>query len=468
MIEHISIQNFKCWENTGEIKLSPITVFFGENSAGKSSIGQFLMMLKQSVETSDRNMVFNPGNENTAVDLGTPLDMVYKKDPSRHIRFSYDWHPIMDVEIDDAIHKIKKRGRHITFDGDICLTETGSNFVVDSLYYNLNGTGEDSFSFLLKRKNTDSSGKKGYILTANNYNLIRKQGRAWDITSPLRFYGFPDEVVAYYQNADFIQNLNLLHERLFSSIYYLGPLRNRAKRLYSWQGGSPRDVGVMGEDTVGALLAAMEAGRTINFEYKKKRRPLNVIVAEMLHKMGLIESFKISKVSKTRQDYEVKVLTKGSDSYVDILDVGVGVSQVLPVIVEVFYAPANSTIIIEQPELHLHPAAQAGLADVLVDAIHAREGDSRNIQLIIESHSEHFLRRLQLRMAEGRLAQNEFSGYFISTENGQKIEKLQIDEYGEISNWPPNFFGDIRGDILKQTLAGIDKKRKMHGGVICN
>lgn len=460
MIDHLRIKNFKCWEDTGEITLSPITVFFGENSAGKSSVGQFLMMLKQSVESSDRKMVFFTGNENTPVDLGVPADVFFEKDTKRHIEFSYDWTPKEEIEINDAIHRDRRRGDHIFYKGEVGLAATTGGFYVEKASYELSTIEDGNIRFSLQKKEYDN-GKKSYEILADNYDLLRKQGKSWSITAPVRFYGFPDEAVAYYQNADFIQNLNLLHERLFSSIYYLGPLRNRAKRLYTWAGGEPKDVGRIGDDTISAILAARESGRLLNTEYRKKRKTLEEVVAEMLQKMGLIESFKISKVSEKRQDYEVKVRTKGSKSFVDILDVGVGVSQVLPVIVEVFYAPPGSTIIIEQPELHLHPAAQAGLADVLIDAIHAREDyENRGIQLIIESHSEHFLRRLQRRIAEGELKEEEFSGYFISISDHSKIEKLQIDEYGEIDNWPENFFGDIQGDIFKQTMAGIYQRSR--------
>ena len=176
--------------------------------------------------------------------------------------------------------------------------------------------------------------------------------------------------------------------------------------------------------------------------------------------MNLIDGFEITRISSKRQDYEVKVKTPGAKNYVDILDVGVGISEVLPVIVEIFYAPPGSTIIMEQPELHLHPSAQAALADVMIDAIHARENsEARDIQLLVESHSEHFLRRFQRRIAEGALNKTDFAGYFLATGAKNTTEKLKLNEYGEIENWPEGFFGDIRGDIYKQTMAGIELRK---------
>ena len=223
--------------------------------------------------------------------------------------------------------------------------------------------------------------------------------RAWALKDVVRFYGFPDEVVAYYQNAAFVQELNLAHEKLFNSICYLGPLRTKTERLYTWGGITPESVGFAGENTVAAILAARD--RKISLGYRRPAKPLEEIIALKLKEMGLIEEFKVNPISEQRQEYEVKVRTKGSRDWVDLPDVGFGISQVLPVLVQCFYAPAGSIILMEQPEIHLHPNAQSALADVMIDVINSREnGADRNIQLVIETHSEHFLRRLQRRIAE--------------------------------------------------------------------
>ena len=152
--------------------------------------------------------------------------------------------------------------------------------------------------------------------------------------------------------------------------------------------------------------------------------------------------------------------TKGSRDWVDLPDVGFGISQVLPVLVQCFYAPHNSIIIMEQPEIHLHPSAQGALADVIIDVINSREnGMDRNIQLLIESHSEHFLRRLQRRIAEDSIPQANISAYFANISRmPAKLEPLQIDIFGNIQNWPDNFFGDEMEDITEQSKAAMKKR----------
>ena len=274
----------------------------------------------------------------------------------------------------------------------------------------------------------------------------------------VRFYGFPDEVVAYHQNADFVQELNLRHEKLFRSLHYLGPLRTKGERLYSWTGIEPESVGYSGENTIAATLAARN--RKIGLGYRRPAKPFEEIIALKLKGMGLIEEFKVNPISEQRQEYEVKVKTKGSKDWVDLPDVGFGISQVLPVLVQCFYAPQNSIIIMEQPEIHLHPSAQGALADVMIDVINSREsGTDRNIQLIIETHSEHFLRRLQRRIAEDVVSQEKVSAYFADvSEDPAKLEHLQIDKFGNVLNWPENFFGDEMGDITEQAKAAMKKR----------
>jgi hypothetical protein len=319
---------------------------------------------------------------------------------------------------------------------------------------------QNVMSIKMTRK-TDSKSKKKpeFMIEADKYNLKRHQGRAWLPGPPVRFYGFPDEVVAYHQNADFVQILNFEHEKLFRSLSYLGPMRTKTERLYSWDGNKPGSVGCVGENTISAILAAKN--RRISMGKNKKIVPFQQVIAQKLKDMGLIEDFEVKQISKSRQNFEVKLKTKGSAGLVDLPDVGFGLSQVLPVLVECFYAPANSIILMEQPEIHLHPRAQAALADVMIDAINAREdGEDRNIQLVIETHSEHFLRRLQRRIAEDNVCESRVAAYFADVAKAPAaLEVLKIDTFGNIANWPENFFGDEMEDITQQSKAAIIKRK---------
>ena len=457
MLKKLQIKNFKGWKNTGIIRMAPISLFFGANSSGKSSIGQFMMMLKQTVESPDRKAILFPGSKYSAVQLGSYQEMVFQRDSVNRIFFEYQWEIKGGLKFRDPISGQSFSGDKLTFKAEVGLGDKDQySLVLDHLQYQLINDNELALSLGLNR---DPDRKSEYKVNADKYALVRQKGRAWALRGSVRFYGFPDEVVAYYQNADFVQELNLWHEKLFRSLCYLGPLRTKAERLYSWTGIEPESVGFSGENTVPAILAARN--REISLGYKRHAKPFEEIIALKLKEMGLIEEFKVNPISKQRQEYEVKVCTKGSKDWVDLPDVGFGVSQVLPVLVQCFYAPQGSIILMEQPEIHLHPNAQSGLADVMIDVINSREnGEDRNIQLIIETHSEHFLRRLQRRIAEDAVPKEKISAYFANiTKSPPTLDPLQIDIFGNIQNWPENFFGDEMGDITEQAKAAMKKHK---------
>ena len=436
--------------------MAPITLFFGANSSGKSSIGQFLMMLKQTMESSDRRAVFSPGSINSAVQLGSYQEMVYQRDLGNTIIFKYEWKLSELLKFKDVLSGKNYTADQMGFSATVGLEDVHSRkMYVDRLQYILSQESESLLSIVMERK---AGKKREYHVEAEKYPLKLNPGHPWHRAAPVRFYGFPDEVVAYHKNAEFVQNLNLQHETLFKSLFYLGPLRTRTGRLYSWSGIRPADVGFSGENTVAAILASR--GRKVNLGYAKLRKPLEEIVAQSLKRMGLIDDLSVNPISEQRQEYEVKLRTKGSEVWVDLPDVGFGISQVLPVLVQCFYAPPESIIIIEQPEIHLHPSAQSALADVMLDVINSREdGEDRNIQLIIETHSEHFLRRLQRRIAEGIVPREKVSAYFADiAKTPASLETLQIDTFGNIQNWPEDFFGDEMGDITAQAKAAMGKR----------
>ena len=179
------------------------------------------------------------------------------------------------------------------------------------------------------------------------------------------------------------------------------------------------------------------------------------MVAYWLKELGLIHSFSLKPIAENRKDYEVRVQRSPRSADVLITDVGFGVSQVLPVLVLCYYAPEGSTLIFEQPEIHLHPAVQSGLADVFIDAI-----NTRGIQIILESHSEHLLRRLQRRVAEEQLTPEQAALYFttMGEDGASNLERLELDLFGNIRNWPQDFFGNDMGDLMEMARAEMRRR----------
>jgi predicted ATPase len=459
VLERLRIENFKAWRDTGTLELAPLTILFGPNSSGKSSINHLLVMLKQTVRSPDRNSVFDLGDETTTpVNLGSFRDLVFRHELKRTVEFDLRWRLESSMTIRDPRSGARFIGDRLAFSAAARQPEKSRVAQPERVSYALLSDEGPQLEVVLMR---DPKRPARWRLESSNYELVRVRGRAWELPRPVQFYGFPSEALVYFQNSAFLSDLELSLEQHLGEISYLGPLRSPPLRRYTWSGAVPEEVGLNGSSAVQAILSARN--RSFNWRPKAKTQPFEVTVARWLRKMGLITSFRVYEIAPESGLFEVRVKVSGRSEEVKLTDVGFGVSQVLPVIVQSFYAPPNSTVLIEQPELHLHPAVQASLADLFIDAITAREdGEPRHLQLIVESHSEHLLRRLQRRIAEARIHPADVAIYFCSQNPmGARIERLQVDEYGDILNWPPDFFGNELEDVAVQAEVGIQRRLRV-------
>lgn len=457
MLKSIRIQNFKAWKDTGTLRMAPLTVLFGPNSAGKSSIGHLLLALKQTVGSADRKRALQLGDSRSLVDLGAFVDCIHDHDISQPLEFSLGWSIPKKIELFDPLKSSAKyRGSELKLNVMITASSSGQPEVQKIDYSLLDGDKELlGISYL---KADDGSFK----LDPRNYSFVRNMGRGWPLDAPEKFYRISERTRARYQNAEFLLDLALAVESFFGSIHHLGPLREVPRRIYPWSGESFEDVGSKGENVIGAMLTAKDQGRKLNRRANAGTNDFIPFIAQWLKEIGVIYSFELKQVAEGRKEYEVLIKIHSKSSEVRITDVGFGISQVLPAIVEAFYAPPESIILMEQPEIHLHPQLQAGLADVFISAVKSREqGIPRNVQLIVESHSEHFLNRLQRRIAEQTLSPEDVAIYFCSNKkNGPSIEELNIDSYGDISNWPEDFFGNEMEDLTARTIAAMKRKQE--------
>ena len=275
-------------------------------------------------------------------------------------------------------------------------------------------------------------------------------GHGYIDSGPIKTHLFPSQVYfhTFPEKHDQIRLLEEDYEKLMDRVFYLGPLRDYPQREYTWSGGRPYDVGSRGELSINAILAASEKG--------SRKHSFQEVVARRLNEMKLIYSFAVDEIAKGSNYYQVKVEVDKGSPEVLLPDVGFGVSQVLPVIVLLNHVPEGSTVILEQPEIHLHPEVQSNLADAIIEI-----AETRDLQVIVESHSEHLLRRLQRRVAEERISADMVRLYFVSQESGEAcLTDIGLNEYGEIMNWPPDFFGDEMEEISETRKAAIKRKMK--------
>lgn len=451
MLKKLSLTNFKSWSNIRDMRLAPITGLFGTNSSGKSSLIQFFLMLKQTVESPDRSQVLNLGDERSLVSLGTFRDVIHQHVEGGKLNCQLSWVLPKVLKIPDPEQKKETlfKGNEIEFQVDITENGTG-RIIVTNLEYRFSG-----YSYYLKRK-SEEEGKYELSVSPDTFRFNRTRGRAWDLPSPVKCYGFPDQVKAYYQNAGFLSDFELAFEQLFSRIYYLGPLREYPKRQYTWAGAQPADMGHRGEKAIDALLASRERGQKISRGRGSPRMTVEEYVAWWLKDLKMIDVFTVEAITKDSNLYRVWVQKSARSSKVLITDVGFGLSQLLPVIVLCYYVPEGSTILLEQPELHLHPSVQSGLADAFIDAV-----KNRRIQIIIESHSEHLLRRLQRRIAGEEISKDNIALYFCDISKGvSNLRELDLDLFGNIINWPDNFFGDEFSEMAAMTKAAMERKKR--------
>lgn len=456
MLTELRIQNFKAWKDTGTVRLAPLTVIFGANSAGKSSLGHLLLALKQTTLLTDRKRAIHLGDVHSLIDLGTFVDCLYEHDTKARLEFVLGW------KLPEAVTLRNPLMPKEPYTGDamrlesIIRTDPNEQPRTESFQYSLL---RDTNTILGVRHWLDDKGRPQ--LKTEHLNLVMKMGRKWPIAAPEKFYRFGDVTLARYQNADVLTEFPLQLERLLAGVTYLGPLRDPPRRTYAWAGDTVPDVGPRGELAIPALLSAKQELRQLNRGPKQRRHEFDVFIAGWLRDLGVINEFEVRPVAKGRKEYEVLVRTAKASPQVKLTDVGFGVSQVLPALVQAFYAQPNSTVWMEQPEIHLHPQVQSALADAFISAVQSGlNGKPRNVQLIVESHSEAFLLRLQRRVAEGAITPEDVAVHFVrQTDNGVNLEVLKLDMFGNIENWPENFFGDEMAEIVARTTAAIQRQR---------
>ncbi len=249
------------------------------------------------------------------------------------------------------------------------------------------------------------------------------------------------------------------------SVKYLGPLRDEPKPIYPLIGSAdPSDIGLKGENTASVFDIHKET--IINYikpewfesDLQKKEvveDTLENAVFEWLSYMGVAKSVVTS--DKGKLGHEMKITTQGSESEHELTHVGVGVSQVLPILVLSLLAEEDSCLIFEQPELHLHPKVQTRLADFFSSMLYL------NKQCIVETHSEYLINRLRylIAVSDKDELSSKINIYFVEKDHDKSTyNKLLINRYGTITNWPKGFFDENERNASSVIKAAMDKKRK--------
>lgn len=249
-----------------------------------------------------------------------------------------------------------------------------------------------------------------------------------------------------------------------NGLQYLGPLREEPRAFYRRLGSTdPMYVGQRGENT--AFVLKYQGWRPVRFVAPpisdgdwNPADPKSVTTTTLEHAvkawmqyLHLVTDLEIRDVGKV--GLSIQARTNSDRRSTDLTNVGVGVSQVLPLIVLGLAAPRGATLLVEQPELHLHPFVQSRLADFFLSLT------ATGKQVIAETHSEHLIHRMRLYVARGALSpEKDLAIYFFSGSGDSSeahVRRITVGEYGEIDEWPEGFFDETTKQldaILKATL----------------
>lgn len=432
MLKKIRFKNFKCFEDTGNIDIRPLTFLVGPNSSGKSSIIQMLLMLKQTVDSIDVDNPLNPNEK--YIQMGGYPEFVFKHDIKRDIEIY--------LEFLNNMPRPKKKTTHISIKASFYYNRKTTKIMLRNRDVILDNNIIEKVQRDIKKKKYKST----LLYTEKN----EKKEIVFDRIEPIKFFGtrpvYSNKLIKeskeYYPSGDiyFITNYMIANE--FSNIYYLGPLREYPKRFYVTSGISPKDVGIRGEYSVDVLWLA----------HRSKGKKLDIIeeVNHWFKEFNIAKNLRLAPVGKTHYYYYiVEIIDKATGVVTNIADVGFGASQALPIIIESFYAPPESIILIEQPEIHLHPKAQSILGDLFLKAV--SEG---NKTFIIETHSEHILDRIRRRIAEKKISKDKIAIYYFEpSEGGTKIQEVTINEHGQFEKFPEGFFEEGYIEALEHLKA---------------
>lgn len=425
MINRLNLTHFKAFESV-DIDFKPLSIFLGPNNSGKSSILAPFRIISQTLQSYDNNV---PILLNGVMgDFGTYKDIVFSNNKKRYLTIDFEvqnllksldengadkYTPplrlILKFKFRSAIREIILKELKIYYKGKEKIftqySEDSERHViqrVDGIDFPLHYRASSSKYFTLS-----------HFLPRGNF-LSKSFSEALDSSDVLSsLFVLPRICNSCYN--------------VFSNLEYVGAMRVPPARTYMFSGERNKKVGSSGENAVN--LIAMDSGR----RGSKSKNILKKVVS-WLKKSGIASDIKILPLSD--RHYEFHIQNSVTKEYQNFADVGYGNSQVIPVLVGGYNLERGSVFLVEEPEIHLHPRAQAELGDFFLE-LH-----NQGIQSLVETHSEYLVVRLQQHVAAGLLNPKDVGFYYVyANKNKKEIVELKLDRKGQfLEKWPEGFF----------------------------
>ncbi|MGM0882443.1 MAG: AAA family ATPase [Bacillota bacterium] len=446
MLKSLRLVRFKAFQDSKWIDFKEITLLFGLNSSGKTSILNSLLLLKQSLQNPalEVPVTFSFLADKRGVDLGNYEEVAYN-----HIA-NHDQPIELQCKL-DLSSRIGGKVKEIDVKEIIFVIRLGFNKKKETNFISgfsiLNSQFENILTLKRNPRNLNLS-----TYHSDVYEDIAKANinTEWFNFLPIlkdeKFNDHPVKAITDSIRETLID--------VFKNLSHIGPLRSEVERFYQFAGENPVEVGRYGEDALKILY----------LDRKDNSDDLTRKVNRWFEKYGY-------RFEWRSYNFGFQLILKdiASDIKVNIKDVGFGISQILPIIVQ-GYIDKKQIVLIEQPEIHLHPKAQADLADMLIEM----QRETGKI-FIVETHSEHLLLRLRRRIAETTLNESdsddcirnrEVAVHFVEkTKKESVVHQLNINQKGEFTHIPDAFhafFSDDFAESLKlsEAIAKINGKSK--------
>lgn len=422
MFTALQLREFKSWADTGPVSLAPLTLLLGTNSSGKSSLIQSLLLLKQTVDSADRSVHLNLGADGCSggFHFGDFNSVLRQGAPQRQFTIQFAFQ-----RTQGSGSQVQERVGAGRFEASYGQTAAGA-VVVQQLRLAAEPHGP---AFRVQRRE-----KGAFAVRVEPERRSRGQSRDY---APERSIALSSQAISLLgADGELAQDLSLAIRRELEGLIHLGPLRQKPERDYRWNRTQPGMIDPDGRQAIDVLLASAQLPGS-------DRHRILQQVSHWLQRMELADAVQVRPLGRSSR-YELVIDSQTVSA--NLCDVGIGISQVLPVLTVAFFAPPGSTVVLEEPELHLHPLAQSVLAELFVAV--SRE---RQLQFIVETHSEHLFRRMQTLVAREHLTTRDCALYFVERQAaGSRLRRLELDGFGRVANWPERFFGDALGETEEQ------------------
>lgn len=424
------LRNFKCFSDSGEIPLAGMTVIFGRNNTGKSSILQSLLVLRQTLESPERGPRLDLSGPHYSA--GSYSDIVHQHKVSQKVQMHFA------IELAKSLHPV---AIDLEFSSDEPqpprLTRLRvSSKAVDPLEIR-RGRGRDGpYELLIGNKLRGGTEKAAFEFPYNRFfPLIGDE-------PPRR--GRPSLRVA--ESRQLAREAIRSFEDTLLSMRAVGAFRQQPDRRYEYQGRPPDTIDAIGQHVVDALIEdATRRGKT--------QGDLLRSVNGWLKAVGRVRLMPLKRISESAHIYEIRLKDLESNRWANFADVGFGIGQAFPVLVEGLRTQPGAMFLVQEPEIHLHPDAQLAMADFLVSLANSGR------RVIVETHSEHLLLRIRRSMLgngtkKPLLSPDDLSILYVGTKSDgtSHVTPLTVDSMAQITNWPAGFMEEAteeRMAILK-------------------